>query len=73
MATDTTMGIAIGNAGSGKSAIMMSGNGTMPVTITMGIAVTGAVTMTTVAREATGITSKGTATRGMTIDTSSAR
>jgi hypothetical protein len=68
MATDTTMGIAIGTVGSGKSTIMMNGIGTMPVTITTGIAVTGAVTMTTVAREATGTTSTGTATGGMTTD-----
>jgi hypothetical protein len=48
------MGIGIGNVVSGTSTIMMNGSGTMHVTITMGIAVTGAMTTTAVAREMAG-------------------
>ncbi len=51
----------------------MSGSGAMPVPTTTSIAVTGAVTMTKVARGATGITTTGTVTGGTTIDASSAR
>ncbi len=50
----------------------MRGIGATPVPITMSIAVTGAVTMTKAAREATGITTTGTVTGGTTIDASSA-
>ena len=51
----------------------MRGIGATPVPITTSIAVTGAVTMTKAAREATGITTTGTVTGGTIIDASSAR
>jgi hypothetical protein len=68
MATDTMTGIDIGNAESGNT-ITITGSGAMLGTITTGIAVTGGMTMTVVAREATGtMTMKATAVGG-SIDT----
>jgi hypothetical protein len=48
--------IATGNVESGRSAITITGRGTMLGAITTGIAVTGGMTITVVAREATGTT-----------------
>jgi hypothetical protein len=57
MAIDTMTAIDIGNVGSGRNAITITGSGTMLGTITTGIAATGGMTITAVALEATGTTS----------------
>jgi hypothetical protein len=67
------MVIATGSVGSGRSAIAMKGSGTMPGPMTMGIAVTGAMTTTAVARKVTGTVTTETAARGTTTETNSVR
>jgi hypothetical protein len=64
MTTGTTMAIATGSVVSGSSAIAMNGSGAMLGTITMGAAVTGAMTTTAV----DGMVTTETAKRGTTID-----
>jgi hypothetical protein len=61
--------IATGNVESGRNAITITGSGTMLGTITTGIAVTGGMTITVVAREATGTTSMKATAVDVSIDT----
>src|ERR1700756_494373 len=60
MATGTTMGVAIGSAGSGKSVIEVNGNGMTRETIAVTLEAVGATTMTA------GGAVIGTATKEMT-------